>query len=497
MGRARKLIGQTLWASLGQVAQLVTGLVSLIILVRILGAEAYGIFALGLLFTNLAEVFVGGHAADGIVQKDDLTASQKTAAYAALTLTGLACAAALVAGSDPAAAFFETPVLAEILPLMAALPLLTAAAAVPNQLLVRDLRFSALAKIAAVAALLAVGVGIALAVAGFGIWSLVGLELTRRLVMLILVHVATGWLPTTSFSLGDVWSMARFGVRRIENRGLRYLAQDALPRVFIGYGVGTEALGYYAVASRFIQQLNGVLSGPVSAVSFPAASRLRADAAMAERLIVSIIRTTTWAFWPALLGTVAVAPVLLPVMFGAGWMPAVAVLQVLALAALRSPLSGHASSVLTAYGALGDISRIQILSIAIGIVACFAGLQFGLLGIVAGLALRQWIVLPITLTFIGRCTGIVPLRQLGLLLKAGIPAVAMMVVVLCLQQVLDSAFPPALELALLVLAGVLSYGMAWLLWNAAARPRVADAVAGLVRGDREAATRSLKAIIAP
>ena len=497
MGTARKLIAQTLWASMGQLFQAVTGLVSLIILVRILGPEAYGVFALGLLFTNLAEVVVGGHAADGIVQKQDLTSAQKTAAYAAMVAAGLLCTVILIVCSPFAAGLFDAPGLAAVLPAMAVLPLLTAASAVPNQLLVRDLRFSALAKISALAGLLAVGLGVAMALAGFGLWSLVCLELSRRLVLLLLLHVSLRWLPAAGFSLQDLHAMLRFAVRRIENRGLRYLSVDALPRVFIGYGLGAEALGYFVVARRFVDQLNGVLSGPVSAVSFPAAARLRSDPGQLERLIESIIRTSTWTFWPALLGTAIVAPLLVPLMFGDGWTASVVVLQLLAMASLRAPLSGHAASILTAFGAMGDISRIQIMAVIIGVIACAFGLQYGLVGIVAGLALRQWFVLPAITFFVGRRTGFAPLRQAGLALHAGVPALAMAAAILILGLVLRDALAPPLALAILVGTGIAVYLAAWLVWNDTARPSVLAALSGIRRGDRDAAARSLKAIIAP
>ncbi|NIA67731.1 oligosaccharide flippase family protein [Pelagibius litoralis] len=497
MGRARKLIGQTIWASMGQFVQLVVGLIGLIILVRILGPETYGLFALGLLFINLAEVFVGGHAADGVVQKEDLSEAEKTATYAALMATGGLCASIIIASAGLVAAVFDAPSLIALLPVMAALPVLTAAVSVPNQLLVRDLRFAALAKASATASLLAVCVGIFLAVAGYGIWSLLWMELARRAAMLVLVHIATKWLPGAAFSRRDLWPMLRFAVRRIENKGLHYISVEALPRGFIGYVLGAEALGYFAVARRFLGQLNGVLSGPVSAVSFPAAARLQSSPALLERLIVSVIRVSTWTFWPALLGAIVIAPVLFPIMLGENWGASIAVMQILALAALRSPIVGFSTAVLTAFGAMGDISRVHIAAIVIGAIGCIIGIQFGLIGIAAALAFRQWLLWPVIAFFVKKRTGFAPLRQVTIMLQAAVPALVMAAAVLSLRLALDGLVAPMIELLVLIASGVFVYLLAWLAWNGAARASALEAVTGLLRGDRDAATRSLKAVIAP
>ncbi|HIC80020.1 MAG TPA: hypothetical protein EYP07_03515 [Kiloniellaceae bacterium] len=496
MARAQTLIAQTAWASAGQIIQVVTGLVSLIVLVRLLGAETYGVFALGLLFTMLADVFVGGHAADGVVQKKTLTEAEKSAVYAALVGAGLLCASLLVAAGSLAAGLFDTPGLSEILPVMALLPLLTAATSVPNQLLVRDLRFSTLAKVSAVASILAVSLGIALAFAGFGIWSLVGLELARRAIGLILKHLAVRWVPKPGFSTGDLSAMARFGLRRIENKVLSYISIQALPRGIIGYVLGTEALGFFVVARRFIDQLNAVLSGPMAAVALPATARLRSEPAKIESQIASLIRVGTWTFWPALLGALVTAPLLLPLVFGRDWADAVIVMQILVLASLRTPLSGFAANVLTAYGALGDISRARLIAIAVGAVTCGIGAQFGLAGAVAGLALRQWILAPVLAAFVARHSGVAVSRQFGVLVRAAVPSVIMALMVAALGWSIGGQLAPPFELAVLVASGVVLYPLLWLAWNADARPSALAALNDLLRGDRAAATRSLKGVIA-
>ena len=195
LSRAVKLTGQAIWASLGQLAQALLATISTIILARILGAETYGVFALGLLIVGFAEIFVGGHAADIVVQKPDVTAGHRNAAFVALSVISVFSAAVIWAGGTAAADFFEAPQLQAPLLAMTVLPVLTGLASVPNQILVRRLQFNDLARIGAVSGTLAVLVGVRLAFSGAGIWSLVLMEIARRAMTLAMLFPAARWRP--------------------------------------------------------------------------------------------------------------------------------------------------------------------------------------------------------------------------------------------------------------------------------------------------------------
>ncbi len=494
MSRAAALTRQAAWASAGQLVQALLAMAGTVILARLLGAETYGLFALGLLFVGFAEIVTGGHVADILVQKEYATPGHRNAAFAALLAIGSGAALVVGALGTFAAGFFDEPALRPLLAGVMILPFLTALTSVPNQILVRQLRFEVLARIGSVAALASLLCGVGLALAGFGLWSLVAMEIVRRLVTLVLIVPRAGWTPAFVFSRRELVEVLRFSSRRVENFGLTYFSQNALPRIVIGQWLGTEALGLFVVSRRLLDQLNNVLSGPVAAVAFPAASRLQADRQKLQRLIASSIRLTTWVFWPMVLGIVAVAPLLVPLAFGEDWLAAVPVVQILALGTLRVPVSSFNTAVLVAFGRMGSLSFISILSILVGIVFLAIGAQFGLVGIAVALASRQWILWPVGAWQIYRVCGFHPMTQLRVMIGAALPSIVMAVCVLIAGEVL-SLERSWFSLALLVMIGLVTYPLALALFNRQRARELLRAFGDLLGGDIGGARRRLAAVV--
>ena len=389
---------------------------------------------------------------------------------------------------------FGTPQLENLLIAMMALPVLTGLATVPNQILVRRLQFNDLARIGTVSSALAVAVGVVLALSGAGIWSLIIMEVARRAITLVMLLPAARWSPGLSFRRRELFDVLRFASRRVENYGLTYISQNALPRLFIAQWLGTEALGLFTVARRLLDQLHNVLSGPVAAVAFPAASRLQDDRARLSQLIETSIRLTTWVFWPVVLGVVMIAPILVPLAFGSEWVDATPVLQILALGTLRAPVSSFNTAVLVAFGRMGSVSFISLLSIAIGTVFLFVGVNFGLVGVAAALALRQWALWPVGAFQVYRVSGMRSSRQLWVLLIAALPSLIMAAAVGAADAMIDD-LQPIRELCLLVAIGVIAYGLAWAAFNPRQAALVFRAIFDLASGDLASAKSSITQII--
>lgn len=461
---ARALRG-AVWSSAGQFGQAAIGFGSTIVLVRLLGPEAFGLFTLGLLFTEFAEVLVARQTADFLVREKRVTRGHETAMFAVLCATALLLAGGIAAGAPQIAGFFDAPDLAGVLAAMAVLPILTALASVPQQILTRAMRFDTLAKIGTAAMLTGALSGVALAVAGAGIWSLVAMEAVRRAVVLAAAGWSARWLPGGTFGWLETRAVVVFGARRVENRLLQYVSINAIPRFLIGRYLGVDALGIYTVARRLLSQLNNVLNGPVTTVGFPVVSRLAPGDPAMGRFVTGALRLGTWIVWPAVLGIVAVAPSLVPLIYGHGWSEAVIVLQLLALGYLRAPLSGIVSAVLTGVGALGAISRLHVISMLAVAALLAAGLPFGLAGAAAALALRQWIIWPVGAHYVRKATGYDPRRQMRVLAGAAVPSLVMAAALMTTRWAIGPGPSHLATLLTDIALGVALYAVAWCAWN--------------------------------
>jgi len=486
---------QSLWASAGQLMQVLVGLASVLVMASLLGPYVYGVFALAMVMVGLAEVFVGGHAAEVIVQKADLQPQHEAAIFSLQVALGLLSALLIWATGGLVSAWMETPELRQILVGITALPVLTAFYGVPMQKLVRALRFDLLALVNLSSSLSALAVGIGLALSGAGVWSLVAMEMARRTVHLALTIMFAGPPPVLRFQRQDLDDVIGYSVRRIENEGVSYIAKQLVPRLMITRLLGTEALGLYVLALRLVSQIKSVLCDPAAAVVFPLASRRQDDPQRLHQILEAVSRVTTWVAWPVFLCLIAVAPQAVPLTLGADWLALSGVLQFLAVGALRAPVSAYASAVLKANDRLRDITRIQLVNVVLSIAAILLGAQAGILGVAAGLALQQWIVWPLWAVHVSQISGFRLTAQLQILLVAGQPALVMAAVLIAGRLLVA---PAGLQsLAIILILGSLAYAASWVALNQAAFRELVAALRSASAGEFEAARSHISRIVAP
>lgn len=132
---------QAICASLGQLLEAGLAFADLLILVRLIGPEAYGVFANVLVCVRFCEILVGGYAGDGV------SALQNRAPATAPRLPVCWCSAGLSLewGCGSRGTFSHALDIDQAGPVIVAanaLPVLTAMTTVPSQLLVRGVRFS-------------------------------------------------------------------------------------------------------------------------------------------------------------------------------------------------------------------------------------------------------------------------------------------------------------------------------------------------------------------
>ncbi|HWK68217.1 MAG TPA: oligosaccharide flippase family protein [Rhizobiaceae bacterium] len=479
----RSLVKQYAWALSGQVAQALLALASVVVIARLLGPETYGVFALVMLIVGLAEILVGGHVTDFIVQKPTVAAGDRNAAFVLAVLVALAIAVSLLIAAPFLAIVLGHRDIPVLMPAAALLVVLTAAANVPTNLLVRGMHFDILARIDATAGLAAFIVGVSLAYGGAGIWSLLVMEIVRRSLRLLLVSVAARWVPGVSFRWHNVAELWIFARSRLLGALFQYLAQ-ATPRLVVQAMLGTHALGYFAVASRLLDQTTGLVTGPLAAIAFPAAARARGDLEQLRDLLARAIATSTAIGWPAILGFVVVAPVLIPILLGPDWARAVLTIQILTLSALRASVTGFNGAIILGLGRADLRMRLNLVNAVLGLLLCPFGALFGVEGVSAAVLVRAFISWPVGAAYVERLTGFAAKRQFRIAAISAIPAMAMAVSVEVLRRSLDGLVRAPLLGVVLIACGVIFYAGFWAALNFRRLPRIVGLASARLRRRR-------------
>ncbi len=351
-----------------------------IILARLLSPADFGIMALLAFFVGFGTAIVEGGFATALIQRQDTTREQESALFWMSVAWSGVLAVLLVLLSPMIARFFEEPVLAPLMWVVAAHVMIIGTGAVPVALITRALRFELMAKVALVAAVISGVVSIAAAALGAGVWAL-GLQLlTVTALHSGLIWFFSGWSPVARLRGTGAGGLLGFSSRV----GLSHLVDHLYVQgfaVLVGKLHGVTALGLYNRAHATQYFASGTLGNIVRRLALPLFSARASDLVVLRDTFRRTVQLAMLVNIPVMAGLAVTSDLVILILFGAEWLPAAPILSVLAVAGIFWPLQVINSQLLLAINRPDLFWRVELIKKSVGIVLLLIGSAFGLMGL--------------------------------------------------------------------------------------------------------------------
>jgi O-antigen/teichoic acid export membrane protein len=437
----------------------VLSVVTFLVLARLLNPEDFGLVALASVFVALLGVVTEQGFAHALVQREDLEPSHLDTAFWSSVLTGSLLAAALVVAAEPVSRLLDEPDLAAVLRVLSLAVVVTALSSTPQAILQRDLAFRSLAIRELVAALVGAIVGVGCAVSGLGVWALVAQILAQAVAGVAVLWIAVQWRPGGDVSWDHFRELAAFGWNVVGVRFLNFVSRRG-DNFLIGVALGTRALGIYAVAYRVFWILTDVIARTIATVAFPVFSRLQSETERIRRAYLLASQMSATVATPIFVGTSVLAGEIVDVLLGTKWDDAVPVLQILCLVGILHANQYFNISVLMAVGAPQLALFLTVISSVTNLIAFSIGLQWGIVGVAAAYAIREYLFAPLSLYLV---RGRILFRWSEVFRRFTIPLGCSLVMAACIvgaRDLLSDAVGDAVVLALLIPLGGLAYILA-------------------------------------
>ena len=377
------------WTGLSQGIRAASQLASAVILARFLTSADFGLMAMAVVVTGFIAVFRDMGIGAEIIRRSDDELTQEHAStqfWLALSIGVVAALICLVL-APVAAVLYREPRVTPIVAVLAIPFVITAAGVIHQAQLERRLRFRAVASIDLVAACLGIAVALAMAMGGFGVWSLVGQVLTASLLTTAGFWLASGWRPSLGARRASIRASLGFGAPLTGFSAVNYLARNA-DYALIGRVVGEAELGFYTVAYRLMFFPQQIITSSVNRVLYPALAASTTPEARG-RLYLAAMGGSVFLALPVCVMIGVTAERLVPVLLGPGWEAAIPMLQLLSIAgAVQVGTSGVATIYLAA-GRTDLLFRWGILSAVVTVALFVVGVQRGALGVAASYAVAM------------------------------------------------------------------------------------------------------------
>jgi PST family polysaccharide transporter len=374
------------------------GLMTTVLLARVLTPDDFGLIGMVSVVVGLAETLRDAGLTSVMVQAKDLSREQASALFwanvAFLGLMGVlvACAAPLVAG------FYGRPELRAVTLVLAGSFVVNGLSVQHEALLRRQMKFLALGVAQVASKAVALAVALAMALVGYRYWALVGGTVTAAAVSTVLVFVMIPWIPTRARRTPGVGRMLRAGADITTLNVVGYLARNT-DYILIGRFLGSVPLGQYSKAFDLSMIPTSQIRTPISDVALPALSALQQDDERYVRYYRAIVAALAVLIVPISLVLVVHASFLVRVTLGPQWTAAVAPLRVLAVAGLLVGLASTRGTVLMSRGLTRRYLGLGVWTSVVTAVAFAVGLRWGVIGVAWGYVVANLVVLLPTLRY--------------------------------------------------------------------------------------------------
>lgn len=373
-----KTVKGVAWSGIDNVVQFGVTFVVSIVLARLLSPDDYGLIGIIAIFTAVCTALIDGGFDTALVRKKDTTEDDYNTAFIVNLGMSLFLYAIIFVGSPLIASFFGREELIDLTRVSSIGMIIAALSMVQRTRLVKRIDFKTQTKITLIASVTSGMVGIGMALANFGVWALVGQQISLQLMRTIMLWIYNKWIPQIRFSTHSFHELFGFGWKMMVS-GLLDTIWKELYQVVVGKFYSPATLGQYTRSKQFSQLFSSNLQAVVGRVTYPVLSSIQDDR---KRLLAGYKRIITLTMFITSISMFflgAISEPLLYCLIGPKWHEAATYLPLICISGSLYPLHAINLNMLKVQGRSDLFLGLEVIKkfIAVGplLIGAFVGIM--------------------------------------------------------------------------------------------------------------------------
>ncbi|MDP3447309.1 MAG: lipopolysaccharide biosynthesis protein [Eubacteriales bacterium] len=363
-----KTISGVIWKAMESGGNQLVKFVISVMLARMLDPQNYTTLALLLIFVNIADVLVKRGFATALIQRKDADNTDFSSVLW-LTLVLAAVFYGVLFFSAPAVSrFYEEPLIIPALRIVALMLFPGAFNSVQGAIVMRKLEFRKFCIATLGATLLSGAVGIYMAYAGYGVWTLVAQQMISSFTNVLLLWLMDRWRPALVFSIKRAGSLFSFGWKLLLS-SLLDTGYNSLSSLVIGKRYIGDSLAFYNRGRQYPDMIANNLTSIALSVLFPAYAAHQDNKERVRGMVRKTNRSTALMIFPMMAGLAAVATPFVRVLLTEKWLPSVPYLQMMCIVFALYPVEATDLQAMNALGRSDLYLKTEIIKKVFGILA--------------------------------------------------------------------------------------------------------------------------------
>ena len=316
---AENLRGKTLrgagWSFVDNIANQGVSFFVGLVLARLLTPQEYGLIGIILLFIAVFNTIVDSGFTNALIRKKDVKDVDYNTIFIVNMVLSLLLFALCYFSAPYIASFFNEPQLTPLTRVMGVIVVVNAFAIIQRTILVKKIDFKTQTKVSFISSVASGLLGIGMALAGMGVWSLVGQQISRQLLNSLLLWLWGSWRPRLQFSLDSFKEQFSFGWKLLVSSLIDTVWREIF-QVIIGKYYAAAALGQYTRAKQFGDIFSSNLTNVVQRVTYPVLSSVQDDKEKLKQGYRKIIKVTMFVAFVCMLMLAAISRPMIEVQAG-------------------------------------------------------------------------------------------------------------------------------------------------------------------------------------
>ena len=326
-------------------------MLKLFILARILTKQDFGLLAIATMFLGFTEIFANMGLATGIIHKQGITRDQYSSVFWLNLMLSVALWLLLCAFTPLIANYYHHPALRQLIPLLSFTLVIDSFGKMFYTLKTKELDFKFISIVQIVGVTLGVVLTVALALHGFGVFSLAWGALLQAFITQSVYAVSglKAYRIRLHFRLSEIRELVSIGLYQLGMQVIDYAA-NKLDIFLIGRFFSAEVLGVYNLAKELLYKAVQLINPIVTNVAAPAFARFQDDMPKMRRSYAEVLHLLSFINFPIFMAFFLFAEPLTVLLYGSGMVEMVWFVRVLSVWGMLQSIGNPAGILMVSLG---------------------------------------------------------------------------------------------------------------------------------------------------
>jgi len=410
-----------------------------LVLARILGPEAFGLIAMIMVIMVIGNTLSDSGLASSLIRTKDVSEKDYSTVFILNVGFSVWIYGVIYFFAPILSSFYQETQLTDVVRLFSLSIVIRSLTIVQTTKLTKELNFRK-QMIAQVPSVLIGGIcGVVFAYWGFGVWSLVYMNLIQVSIFSVLIWLITNWKPTLIFDKEICKRHFLFGYK-LTISALMHSLYTNLYVILIGRFYSPQQVGYYTQADNLRIFPARQTTNAVDKVTYPIFSKVQDDPEKLRSIYRSVTQQIVFWLTPLMCCLMLIAEPLFFLLLTDAWEGAILYFQILCVSAVMYPLTVYNLNILNVKGRSDLVLRIAIVKYIISIIGIFSLYSFGVIYLVWFQFIITFINFFINGYFSGKIIEYPALRQFNDIVLYYVLGIAIGLILLYCGSVLFATF---------------------------------------------------------